>query len=604
MIRANHLKAFFSILTFAILIALSYSNTINSPFQFDDYPNIVDNKFIKISQFQINDLARAATNGRSAHRWIPNISFAAQYYFSALKTPAYHLFNIAIHFLCATILYLLILITLDYTDDPYAKSIKYETAFVATILWSLHPLQTNAVTYIVQRMTSLSALFYLSAFLFYARGRLPDQTVTRKYLLFFLSIISGILAISSKENTAMLPLMLIAYEIFIISPDRFLANRRRAALTFGGALLLLLVLGWSWFGRDIFGQILQGYQGRYFSLSERLMTEPRVIFYYISQLFYPALSRLNINHDIIVSTTPFSPLTTIPAICGLALLIYSIRYLFNKDRILSFAILWFLLNLAIESSIIPLELCFEHRMYLPSTILIFALVLCMYKSARQHIPILRIGIVITTISLGLLTWNRNIAWQSTVSLWSDSLAKSPNLIRAYVNLGNDLRITNKLPEAETYILKALAIDATRPIDHNRLAWKNEMSAVHSALATVYREQKNFPKAQYHSEEALRLNPTSSIALLTHGILLVKIGNYKSADGLFSGLAASGIETVDLYNNWGICAANLGDTDRAIFLFRQALRLDPNHAESHYNLGIAYGSKGMREEARQEMSLGM
>lgn len=604
MISANHIKSLVAILTFAILIAISYSNTINTPFQFDDYPNIVDNKFIKISSLQIEDLAKAAANGQSSHRWIPNISFAVQYYFSALKPPAYHFFNIAVHFFCATILYLLILITVDYTDDPYAKSIKYETAFVATILWSLHPLQTNAVTYIVQRMTSISALFYLSAFLFYATGRLPKQTSTRKYLLFFASIISGLLAVTSKESTAMLPLMIIAYEIFIISPERFLDNRRRAIYTFGGALLLILLLAWLWIGRDIFVQILQGYQGRYFSLSERLMTEPRVIFQYISQLFFPALSRLNINHDIPISTTLFSPPTTIPAICGLLLLIYSIRYLFNKDRILSFAILWFLLNLAIESSIIPLELCFEHRMYLPSTILIFALVLLVYRAARQHIPILRIGMVIITISLGLLTWNRNIVWQSAVSLWSDALAKSPNLVRAYTNLGNELRIDNRLPEAEAHLIKALAIDATRKIDHNQPAWKTEMSAVHGALATVYREQKNFPKAQYHSSEALRLDPTSLHASLTSGILFAEEGNCKAADEIFAGLAANGVETVDLYNNWGICATNLGDTDRAIFLFRQALKLDPNHAESHYNLGIAYGTKGMREEARREMALGM
>lgn len=604
MTSANHIKSLVSILTFAILIAISYLNTINSPFQFDDYPNIVDNKFIKISSLQTKDLVRAATSGPSEHRWVPNVSFAVQYYFSALKTPAYHFFNIAIHFFCATILYFVILITLDYAGKADDKCRKYELAFVATMLWSLHPLQTNAVTYIVQRMTSISTLFYLSALLFYAKGRLPNQTFTGKYLLFFAGSISGLLAITSKENAAMLPLMIIAYEIFIISPDRLLANRRRAAFAFGGALLLLLALAWLWTGRDIFDRILQGYQIRHFSLSERLMTEPRVIFYYISQLFFPALSRLNINHDIPISTTPFSPITTIPAICGLLFLIYSVRYLFNKDRILSFAILWFLLNLVIESSIIPLELCFEHRMYLPSTILVFALVLSVYRFARHHIPILRAGMVIVTISLGLLTWNRNIAWQSTVSLWSDSLAKSPNLIRAYTNLGGILRQENKLPQAEMYLIKALEIDDNRKIDHSHPAWRQEMSAVHATLATIYREQKNSQKAKYHSEKALLLDPSSVYASLTNGILLVEEGEYKAADAIFAKLAASGMETVDLSVNWGICAANLGDTDRAIFLFRHALKLDPDHAESHYNLGIAYSTKGLLDDARREMSLGM
>jgi tetratricopeptide (TPR) repeat protein len=604
MIRANYIKSLVSILTFAILIAISYSNTIKSPFQFDDYHNIVDNNFIKISSLHIEDLARAAANSPSNHRWIPNISFAVQYYFSALKTPDYHYFNIAIHFFCATILYFLIITTLNYTDDSAGKSRKYEIAFVATILWSLHPLQTNAVTYIVQRMTSISTLFYLSAIFLYAKGRLPDQTVPRKYLLFSASMISVLLALTSKENAATLPLMIIAYEIFFITPERFLNNRRQAAFAFGGAFLLLLVLGWLWIGRDVFEQILQGYETRYFSLSERLLTEPRVIFYYIVQLFFPALSLLNINHDILISTTPLSPPTTIPAICGILLLIYSIRYLFNKDRILSFAILWFLLNLVIESSIIPLELCFEHRMYLPSTILIFAFVLLIYRSAWKQIPLVRMGMFIIAVSLGILTWNRNIAWQSTVSLWSDSQSKSPNLIRTYANLGYYLRNANQLPQAEAYLIKALALDATRKIDHNHPVWKKEMSGIHDALATVYREQNNFPKARYHSEEALRLNPTSQYALLTRGILFVKEGDYKSADAIFIKLASTGMDTVDLSNNWGICAFNTGEIDRAIFLFRHALKIDPNHAESHYNLGVAYGSKGMRDEARREMAFGM
>jgi len=604
MFLANYVKSLIAIIFFAILIAVSYSNTINSPFEFDDYPNIVDNQFIKISSLQIRDLAWAAANGPSAHRLVPNISFAVQYYFSALNTPAYHFFNITVHFFCATVLYFLILITLDYAGGAYDKSRKYEIAFVATILWSLHPLQTNAVTYIVQRMTSISALFYLSAILLYAKGRLPNQPIIHRYSLFSAMLISGLLAVTSKENAAILPLMIIAYEIFIISPDRFRNHRRAATFACGGAALLLLLLGWLWIGRDIFDQILQGYQGRYFSLSERLMTEPRVIFYYISQLLFPALSRLNINHDILISATPLSPPTTILAICGLMLLTYSIRYLFNKDRILSFAILWFMLNLIIESSIIPLELCYEHRLYLPSTFLIFAGVLLIYRSARQQIPILRVGFIIITISLGLLTWNRNTVWQSSVSLWSDSLAKSPNLIRSYTNLGNDLRKENKLPQAETYLLKALAIDATRNIDHNRPAWKNEMAAVHAALATVYREQNNFPTARYHSEEALRLEPASIEALLTRGILFVKEGEYKPADDIFIKLATGGVETVDLYNNWGICAYNTGETDRAIVFFRHALKLDPNHAESHYNLGVAYGDKGLRDEARREMAWGM
>lgn len=604
MAQTNHLKTLLAILAIVVAIAISYANTINAPFVFDDHLNITENRFIKISGLQLKELTMAATNGQSKHRWVPNLSFAVQYYFSALDPAPYHLFNITVHVLCAAVLYLLVLATLDHAGDDFARTVKYEVALVTAMLWGLHPLQTNAVTYLVQRMTSLSSLFYLVAVLLYAKARMVGQPASRKYLLFSACLISGLLAVASKEIAAMLPLTLIAYEFFFISQDTLFADRRRAAAILGGACLVLLILGGLWVGRDIFQQILQGYQGRYFSLSERLLTEPRVIFFYLGLFFFPALSSLNINHDIALSTSLFSPATTILAIGGLLLMAYSVRHLFNKERVLSFAILWFLLNLAIESSIIPLELCFEHRMYLPSTILTLAVVLLIYRAGRRHLRILRVAFAILAVILGTLTWNRNLVWQSALSLWSDTVAKSPNLIRPYINLGNALWADNQLAQAESCLLKALAVDAARKIDHNHPAWKFEMSGVHDSLSVVYRKQKNFTKAGYHSEEALRLDPGSVGGLLTRGILLTEAGKYQDAEVIFRRLSAGGDDSVDLANNWGICAHNLGETDRAIFLFRHALKLNPNHAESHYNLGIAYSAKGMNEEARQEMLLGM
>ncbi|NTV13048.1 MAG: tetratricopeptide repeat protein [Desulfobulbaceae bacterium] len=604
MTRAHHLKTFLSILTIAILISVVYSNSISVPFQFDDYPNIIDSKFIKISRLQIDALSQAATAGQASHRWLPNITFAIQYYFSGLTPPAYHFFNITLHFFCATVLYFLLLTTLDYAGTADDKIRKNEIALVATILWSLHPLQTNAVTYIVQRMTSMSTLFYLSAMFLYARGRRPNQPVFRQYQIFSACAISAILAITSKENAAMLPLLLIAYEIFIISPSHLRNNRLLFLFTFVGTGLLLLLLAWLWIGDNIYDRIQVLYQERYFSLSERLMTEPRVIFFYLSLLAFPSLSRLNIDHDILISSTPLAPPTTLLAIGGLLLLIYSIRYLFTRDRILSFAILWFLLNLAIESSFIPLELCFEHRLYNPSSLLIFALVLLMYRWSDRQLGLLRLAIVVVAISLGLLTWNRNLVWQSQTALWADALAKSPNLLRPYVNLGDALRLEQKYPQAETYLRQALDLDANRKVDHNRLIWSAEMSPVHTALADVYFRQNKFPEALYHSEEALRLNPTALLALLTKGFSLVQEGQYQPANYIFTRLAADGVDTVELYKYWGICAAKSGDKDRAIILFRHAVSLDPNNPESHYNLGLAYGEKGMLADATREMSFGM
>lgn len=597
-------KVIISLLALVTGIAIAYANTLHSPFNFDDYPNIIDNHFIKIDNLQISNIIRAASQGPSPHRWIPNITLAIQFYYSALNVYPYHIFNIAVHLLSAIALYLLLTTTLEYAGNPREREHKHEISLFATAIWSLHPLQTNAVTYIIQRMTSISALFFMTAILLYAKGRLPAQTILRRNLLLAASAVSGLLAIASKENAAMLPAMIVLYEICIIPKAQLRANRRRIILSLAGAGFLLLLVGWLWLGGNLINQILHGYGDRYFTLSQRLMTEARIVFYYLGLIILPLPSFLNINHDITISTSLFSPPSTILSIIGLLALGYATFYLFNKNRMLSFALLWFLGNLLIESSIIPLELCYEHRLYLPATFLLFALILLLFKFAPQQIKLLRAGLVIIIIGLGVMTWNRNAVWQSSSGLWTDSLAKSPNLIRSHVNLGRSLIREKDYAAAETTLLQALAIDAGRNIDHNLPAWRKEMSQVHSALAILYREQKKFAQSRANAEEAVRLDQGSTDALLTLGISLVEEGNYGPAFDIFTRIAAAGVDTVDLYNNWGISAYNLGDTDRAIFFLRHALKLDPNHAESHYNLGIAYGAKGMQDEARREMALGM
>ena len=197
-----------SIILIIALATLVYTNTLQAPFVFDDYPNILDNKSLRIDDLSFSSLKQAATESPSNKRWLPNITFALHFYFSGLDVLPFHLTNLAIHILCAVTLYFLMLKTLQLEMLGKGKKRAPEIALFATMLWVLHPLQTNAVTYIVQRMTSMMALFYLLSMLFYVYGRNEKQVPATVF--FLLSAVAGFLAMICKENAGMLPISILA----------------------------------------------------------------------------------------------------------------------------------------------------------------------------------------------------------------------------------------------------------------------------------------------------------------------------------------------------------------------------------------------------------
>jgi tetratricopeptide (TPR) repeat protein len=284
---------------------------------------------------------------------------------------------------------------------------------------------------------------------------------------------------------------------------------------------------------------------------------------------------------------------------------YLIFFLAKRNRLAAFAIFWFMANLLIESSVIPLELIFEHRMYVPSMFLILAGVFWAYRFAAERVNLVRIALLGLMILLSFFTWQRNITWQDPVNFWSDILQKSPGSLRAHGNLGNAYLDEKKYRVAEQYLLKALALGQNdKSGNFGYEALENHMAMIHDNLAVVYRELQDYPKAIAEAREALKLDPSRPNPLLTLGITYSNMGQHERAVEYFMISWAKGLDEVDLYNNWGVSSFNLGRVDESIDLLQRSIRIDPDHPESHYNLGIAYSSKGMLAEAQREMSLAM
>ena len=488
----------------ALLVVAAYSNSLHAPFHFDDNHNIYQNPAIQIDNLSFKSLRQAATESPTSRRWLPNASFAINYYFGEKDTSGYHAVNIAIHVITGWMVYLLFVHLLGLHGLAEWRRYRIEVAALASALWVAHPLQTNAVTYLVQRMTSMAALFCILAVLLYSLGR-RSRSGWRRWFLLGTALLSGFFAMASKENSYMLPLLIVAYEVYFLATEAEITRqkRRQQFLLVACGLLVVLLIG-VLTGRLTVAGFMSGYSIRDFTLPERLLTETRVVFLYLSLLIYPLPSRLNLAYEFPLSTSFLSPPSTMLAIIGLLVLVGLVLYWFRRQRLLSFALLWFLVNLVIESSIIPLELVFEHRMYFPSVFLFLAVIAIIYRlAAGRWLWVVRGCILGLVLLLAIFTWQRNYVWQDGIRLWSDVLAKAPTSGRANNFLGELLVKKNRFDDALHYFFKALALKHPPHI----------LPHIYNNIGFSYMATGRYKLARQYLEKAIRIDPNDSTARL-------------------------------------------------------------------------------------------
>ena len=343
----------------------AYSNTFNAPFHFDDLPNIVQNPLIQIKTFTWDRLERLVKyTYKENTRIFSMLTLALNYYLGGEDVFGYHVVNLIIHIASGIILYWLLILTfnLPHLKEKYG-SISYKAALFASLIFISHPIQTQAVTYIVQRMASMAGMFYLLSMALYAKARLSAGKVRVACLGGM--VLTYFLAVFSKENAIILPVFIALYEFYFFQNLDVSPRGKKIVLTLIGILLALGAIGFAVWGQRYLREI-EGYQIRDFTMSERGLTQFRVVLYYLTLLVYPHPSRLTLDYDFPVSKTILDPPTTLVSMVIIAGLIgYSI-WVAKKRPMLSFWILWYFGNLVIESSVLPLEMVYEHRLYLPA----------------------------------------------------------------------------------------------------------------------------------------------------------------------------------------------------------------------------------------------
>lgn len=372
----------FFFFTIALATALIYQQGLFGPFVFDDYENIQNNTPLRLTQLNTPSLVDAAMSGMAGplKRPIAMLSFALNYYFA----EGYHYFafkitNVIIQILCAWLLFVFYLQIVQLSCIKKSTAIKSHTlpfiAFSIALLWAVHPINLTSVLYIVQRMTSLSTLFTLATLIFYLKARSSSQPSTFKNIIFYsASFISFFLAIFSKENALLIPLycLLIEWVFFYQkSPWTFFNNfSQRNKRTIGLSLSLLTIA----LGLYVLNYASQGYGNRAFTLTERVLTETRVLCFYISLIVLPRINALGLFHDdIVLSGSIIDPWTTIVALIFIVSLIIIAIQAREKKPLFAFGILLFFTAHLMESTIFSLEIAHEHRNHFASIGLIIAL---------------------------------------------------------------------------------------------------------------------------------------------------------------------------------------------------------------------------------------
>jgi tetratricopeptide (TPR) repeat protein len=676
-------KTYLHILVIAIVGIISYSNSFNVPFQFDDYFNISENPIIKDPGNFTSSLSGYQYNPR---RYLGYLSLALNYRYGGLDVRGYHIVNLLIHLINATLVYFLVLLTFR---TPYFKSEKLEerskksevsskkedagkgpdtdglslltthyslftipgsrsfVAFFSALLFVAHPIQTQAVTYIVQRFTSLAALFYLLSMVMYIKGRLSaisgqqsaensrftihDSRFT--IILYLLSLFSAVLAMKTKEIAFTLPIMILLYEFIF-----FRSTLKRKLIVLVPILLTLAIIPLSMLHIDKpLGELLSDLSEKSrlqtdMSRGDYLATEMRVIVTYIRLIVFPINQNLDYGYPIyrsFFSPPVFLSFLFLSGLIGTAVyLLYKSRWAattvsskklevssdqaeaegdrsgndlpftthyslltIHYSRLIAFGILWFFLALSVESSFIPIvDVIFEHRLYLPSIGAFVALSAALFAAAmraKSRWPNSERAIiplvVIIVLILSAATFARNRVWQDKTRLWEDVVRKSPGNARAHNNLCFVYLGNGKTDQAIQQCTAALGL-------------LPDYLDARINLGVAYNARGMYDKAIEHFLIALSMDPDDADAHNNLGIAYVSKGMFDEGIKHYQIAVSLSPDYAEAYSNLGVAYASKGLFDKARENFEYAIRLKPDYFEAYHNLALLYEKMGDYEKA--------
>lgn len=527
-----------------LVVGVAYANSFEGTFLFDDVPAILNNPKLR-DLSQPSHWVTAPPDTTMAGRPFGAFTIALTVWLGGLTTWPFHLGNLCIHATNTLLVFGIGCRIYQTVKAPLAGG-PFRAAFCAALLWALHPVHTNAVTYIIQRAESLMAFGVLLSVYSFLRA---NQTSPRQAGVWLVvSVVASYAAMLCKETAVISPLAVLLLDLALFQPSfrRALSTRPRFYLILTGSWILLAVL------------VAQGHrtQSVGFSFSEfpwwrYLLEQGPIILAYLKLVPYPSplIFAAYVRDD-----TPIWAL--LPAALAVALLGIGSLYLFCKRPALGLAPVLFFLILAPTSSVLPIvtEPYAEHRLYLASLPLIM---LAVWASARWVAEIRFDGRPLFVAALGLalvfawLTHQRNRFFADPVKLWADVAQKQPFNSKAWNNLGEALAVRDDLESAGEAFLAALKAQRDNHIAAFNLGVLRARQGRHEEAIAAY-------------QQALQIKPDYPAAFASAAHSLIQLGRFSEA----------------------------------AYVLAQALTLDPFHPIALLNLAVVQSAQGQPEAARR------
>lgn len=584
----------FAFFTLFCIILLIYSNSFDASWHLDDVANIVENRSIHLKHFTWEDLRGALSSPKLISdlvtvRPVSLLSLALNYYLGGLDVRGYHLVNILVHWIASLFLFLFIhmVLNLPRLKAKYGPQ-SYFLALTATVLWCANPIQTQAVTYVVQRMTSMAAMFYIMAMYLFIKGKVAPQGLLR-VLCFLLCALCGLLAFGCKENAIMLPASLLLCDMLLLSDlsGKSMWKYLKGFICFCVLPLVAGILIFHLAGGNLFSWF-DFYDSRPFTLWQRLLTEPRILLLYLSLALYPLPTRLSVDHLVELSLSPFNPPATLLSILLIIFMISWAVFLRKGHPLITFSILFFFLNHLVESTLLPLELIFEHRNYLPTMFLFLPIAaglgkaLSHFSTRRTMQYLIAAFITLFIIGEGHGTFERNHVWKDDEGLWLDCLEKYPASFRAHHNLGYYYHRNRDIDRALRHYLTALASEGPHRKDEKAITFFN--------LGIIAQDRGKKDLALENYRKAMALDPCLPGL---HNNLASLLGTdpgqrVHAFDELQKAVdCGHEAEVPKALSNLGILLAGMGRIEEAVPKLEEALKRDPQNIITLKRLGYVY-----------------
>ena len=574
-----------ALLVIALAALAAYCDSFAGPLILDDPIWIKDNPSIR-HLVPIWPVLFPPNAEEIGGRPVVSLTLAVNYALGGTNVWGYHAVNLVIHVLAAWILFGTVrrTLTLPCLREQFGSAATL-LALIVALLWTLHPLQTAAVTYVIQRTEALMGLFYLLTLYCVIRGTISTK---RRLSWYAAATVSCLLGMATKEVMVTAPAIVLLYDRTFLAGSFREAWRRRHGLylalaaTWGVVAALLISTG--------FHGGATGFAVDKFTWWSYALTQPGVIVHYLRLAFWPASLCLDYRWPAARSIGDM----LVPLIVLIGLLVLTVWALVKRPA-WGFLGAWCFVILAPTSSFVPIQdIAFEHRMYLSLAALVAAVVVGGRMAFERLVRVGKISrfasqwisgalVMLVGVGLGVLTFHRNLDYTSDLSIWEDTVAKAPANERAHNNLGTALTDRGRFEEAIVHYRKALEIKPDHAQTLNNFG-----------LAIAHFGRLDEAAAQYR--KALKVEPEYVQAFNNLGNAMAGCGRVEEAIAYYQKAVELKPDYADAYSNLGLALARRGRVEEAIACYRKALKIEPDSAAIHNNLGLALADCGQLNDA--------